>query len=72
MGILYFEDRFNNKRVVKENIAENEVYSAITEYVHFRNPDYKIYYMRSWKAENGDIRYDVGSHVEFFIYEPAE
>lgn len=68
MSILYFEDRYNNKRVVKENIAENEIYSAITEYVHSLNPDYKIYYMRSWEAENGDIHYDVGSHVEFFIY----
>lgn len=68
MGTLYFEDRFNNKRVVKEDIAETEIGSAIIEYVQSLNPDYKIYYMRSWEAENGDIRYDVGSHVEFFIY----
>ena len=65
---LYFIRSNGEKRLVKENIAENEVYSHINQYVNRLNPTYKIYYTRSWYSEDwGGTLYDVGSYSEFFL-----
>lgn len=64
---LYFQDSLGNERLVKADPREDEVGSAIIEYVHTLNPNYKIYYTRSWMTDTGDTIYDVGSHTEFFI-----
>lgn len=72
MGTLYFDDSRGNHRVVKENIAESEVNKAIHEFVKELNPNYKIYYCRMWKREDGDTVYDVGSWSELFVYKPIK
>lgn len=72
MNILYFQDSRGNERLVKADLREDEVGSAITEYVHALNPNYKIYYTRSWMTNAGDTIYDVGSHTEFFILRKEE
>jgi spermidine/putrescine-binding protein len=69
MSKLYFINCYNEKRLVKENVLIEETISAIKEYVKSLNPNYKIYYVRSWATENGNTMYDVGSHTEFFELE---
>ena len=66
MGILYFLDSRGGKRVVQEYIEKNDACCAIHNYVHELNPDFKIYYIRSWEMDKGVTRFDVGSHTEFF------
>lgn len=70
MGTLYFKRSNGEKILVKERVAEGEVYKAITDAVAQMNPNYKIYYMRSWTStEDYSVTvYDVGSHTEFFLY----
>lgn len=64
---LYFKDCHNDERIVKTNIQEDEVGATIVDYVRKLNPNFKIYYTRSWMNNSGDTVYDVGSHTEFFI-----
>lgn len=69
MYSLYFV-RSNKEKVLVKSGFENseEVFSLISEFVHERNPSFKIYYVRSWG--NNPTNYDVGSHTEFFeLYE---
>lgn len=63
---LYFINSYNERKLVKENVKENEVTKEISNYVASLNPNYKIYYFRSWSTKEG-IMYDVGSHLEFFL-----
>lgn len=63
---LYFEHSDGSLSFVCE-CSEEEVGSRITEYVHKLNPGYKIYYTRAWRDDDGGIKYDVGSHTEFFL-----
>ena len=65
MVYLYFEDSNGDFRFVCK-CEEEEVGAQITEYIHSINPNFKIYYMRSWADEKGGITYDIGSHAEFF------
>ena len=67
MGILFFDDRFGNTRIVMQNINKKDVFKAICDYIFSLNPKYKIYYIRSWNRD-GETVYDVGSHSEFFRY----
>lgn len=67
-GSLYFLSR-GEERLVKENIENDEkLFCAIHEYVHSLNPNFKIYYIRSWQEEDGSTKFDVGSHTEFFVF----
>jgi hypothetical protein len=67
MKDLYFEDKFGQKRLVKENISDEELVGAeIVNYVKQLNPNYRIHYLRSWQQEENTTVYDVGSHSEFF------
>lgn len=66
---LYFEDRNGKFRYVGE-CEEETVGKKINDFVRDLNPNYKIYYVRSW-PEDGGITYDVGSHVEFFHAYPG-
>lgn len=63
---LYFERSNGECVLVKSNILYEEVSQEITNYVTALNPNYNIYYIRSWEDEQGII-YDVGSHTEIFI-----
>lgn len=68
MNNLYFENRLGELRLVKSNVKTDEIYKVISNYVKQLNPNFKIYYTRSWVSEEDKtIVYDVGSHSEFFI-----
>lgn len=66
MPNLYFIRSNGEKRLVRENIDPEKAIGYINEYTHSLNPNYKIYYVRSWGKDNGTM-YDVGSHTEFFF-----
>lgn len=65
MDNLYFIRSNGEKRLVTENINKETIMNHIHEYVASLNPNFKIYYFRSWE-EDGGTMYDVGSHTEFF------
>lgn len=64
---LYFQ-RANGELRFIQKVDKEEILSAINKEVERLNPNYKIYYVRSWGDDNR-ITYDVGSHTEFFIAE---
>ena len=65
---LYFLDSRGNQRLVKENVEAKTAIKEIETYVHSLNPNYKIYYYRSWYSEDHKgTMYDVGSYTEFFV-----
>ena len=66
MSNLYFIRSNGEKRLVRENIDPDKAMGYISEYTHSLNPNYKIYYVRSWDKDNGTM-YDIGSHTEFFF-----
>lgn len=65
MANLYFIRSNGEKRLVRENIDPNVAMGYAQEYIHTLNPNFKIYYIRSWEQDGGTM-YDVGSHTEFF------
>lgn len=66
MKNLYFI-RSNGERILVEpKIKEDNTIKFIKKFVKEKNPNFEIYYIRSWKTEEG-IMYDVGSHTEFFL-----
>ena len=65
---LYFIDARGEMRLVKKDVEAETATKEISAYVKTLNPDYKIYYFRSWYSEDyGGTMYDIGSHVEFFL-----
>lgn len=65
---LYFIRSNGEKRLVKESVKPEAVIKEIKAYTHSLNPNYKIYYYRSWYSEDHKgTMYDVGSHTEFFV-----
>lgn len=69
--ILLFLDRKGNYRYVGL-FTQNKILPAIVNYVKTINSSYVIPYIRSWKTEEGNIMYDVGSHSEFFVVKEQE
>ena len=66
MKNLYFI-RSNGERILVEpKTKEDNTIKFIKKFVKEKNPNFEIYYIRSWKTEEG-ITYDVGSHTEFFL-----
>lgn len=61
---LYFENSRGQRRVIAEPKTEKEAWKEINNFCEERN--FKIYYVREWKTEDGANVYDVGSHTEFF------
>ena len=65
---LYFLSSTGEKRLVSTEVNADNVYKIIKDYIYEINPNYEIYYIRSWGDINKDgITYDVGSHSEFFL-----
>lgn len=65
---LYFLSSRGEKRLVKENVEASAAAKEMGEYVKSLNPNYQIYYIRSWYSEDHKgTMYDVGSHSEFFV-----
>lgn len=63
--ILYFENSYGERRIIAEPATEKEADREIHKFCEDRN--FKIYYVRTWKDEEGLKWHDVGSHTEFFI-----
>ena len=64
---LYFE-RSNGERVYISNAqSRDEAVSLIYEDLHMRNPNFKVYYMRSWRNESNEEIFDIGSWAEYYI-----
>ena len=66
MKNLYFLSSYGEKRLVRENIDPETAMGYINEYIATLNPNFKVYYIRTWESEEGTM-YDVGSHTEFFL-----
>ena len=65
---LYFIRSSGEKKLVKEGVKPEAAIKEIEAYTHSLNPNYKIYYYRSWYSEDHKgTMYDVGSHTEFFV-----
>lgn len=62
---LYFQQSDGHRRFLKICTTETEAVKEIHKFCEERN--FKIYYTRVWKADNGEVWRDVGSHSEFFI-----
>ena len=67
MKKLYFKNSMGVKRVIAEVPNEAEAMEEIYSFCNERN--FTIYYVRSWETPDGFIKYDVGSHTEFFYLE---
>lgn len=65
---LIFQHSDGRETIVSKTATEEKVYTKIKEFVAELNPDYKIPYVREWETKRG-IKYDVGSHTEFFLLE---
>lgn len=65
MRRLVFKNAWGQEKLVKYNVAEDELFKCIKDYVHNLNPKFEIHYIRSWGED--PITYDVGSHTEFFL-----
>ena len=62
---LYFENSRGERGVIAEPQTEDETWKEIHKFCEDRN--FKIYYTRSWRNEEGLKVYDVGSWSEFFL-----
>lgn len=72
---LWFENSYGNKRVIAECGNVQEVSKAIEEFIancNAKKPKgtkpFVNYYTRIWR-EGDYLKYDVGSHTEFFLLE---
>ena len=74
MGKLYFRSSQNQRRLVQSDISKNDAYKYIVDYVRQLNPNFKIYYCRTWQNPDNphETIYDVGSHTEFFIFQEKD
>lgn len=61
---LYFENSYGERRIIAEPQNSDEAWKEIHKFCDERN--FKIYYVRGWKTQDGADAYDVGSHTEFF------
>ena len=67
---VYFNDRYDNMRLIAETPDEHEAWMAILNFCTERG--FFIPYVRSWKEPRDGVtmtKYDVGSHTEFFYVE---
>lgn len=65
MAKLYFEDRYERRRLIGEPNNDAESWQIIKAFCEERN--FHIPYVRTWTTENGEKWYDVSSHSEFFV-----
>lgn len=65
MAKLYFEDRYERRRLIGEPNNDAESWKMIKGFCDERN--FSIPYVRTWVTESGEKWYDVSSHSEFFV-----
>lgn len=61
---LYFSNSKGKRRIIAEPKTEESAIEVIHAFCEERN--FKIYYTRSWRNEEGLKVFDVGSWTEFF------
>ena len=61
---LYFENSYGKRRIIAEPETEEDAMKEIHKFCEDRN--FKIYYTRSWRDNDGLKVFDVGSWSEFF------
>lgn len=61
---LYFENSRGKRRIIAEPKTEEDAFEFIHAFCEER--DFRIYYTRTWRDEDGLKVFDVGSHTEFF------
>ena len=62
---LYFQHADRSFSLVCE-CEKDEAYKHMMDDLHARNPNYKVYYTRSWGNDEEGYTYDVGSYTEFY------
>lgn len=63
---LFFRNSRNELKYIGTPETETEAYKMLREFLKEINPNYKIYYCRTYVNPEGTMIYDVGSHSEFF------
>lgn len=63
---MYFQRSNGEYILLLENCTEEEGLVAAQKFMDEHN--FTCYYIRTWKIPGGNKIYDVGSHVEFFVY----
>lgn len=63
---LIFQNSKHEERVIAEPLNIEEVIKEMNKFMDDHN--FKSYYMRVWE-EDGRLKFDVGSHKEFFCLE---
>ena len=73
---LWFGNDYGKRRIIAECANPQEVTKAINDFIDECNakkpkgqPPFKSYYTRIWETDDGLVKYDVGSHTEFFYWE---
>lgn len=62
---LYFKNSQGKERLIGSNVTdESDAMTIIRKFCDERN--FKIYYYRTWIADNDTTVFDVGSYTEFF------
>lgn len=64
---LYFENSRGERRIIAEPKTKEAAMREISKFCDERN--FKIYYIRSWRDEDGLKVFDVGSWSERFLLE---
>lgn len=73
---LYFENGWGTLKLLAENVQDGEqAWTIIKKFIDKcnkgRENPFKINYVRTWE-ECGALKYDVGSHSEFFLLKSDE
>ena len=63
---LIFKNSRGKERVIAEPSTAEEIFKEINKFLDDHN--FKSYYTRVWE-EDGRLKFDVGSHTEFFYVE---
>ena len=64
---VLFENSYGEKREIANVSSIEDCWKAINKFLEKHN--YKSYYSRSWKTNDGRTKIDVGSWSEFFYIE---
>lgn len=75
MGKLFFENSNGVRREIADNVSREECMKEIQKFIQDHNrgrpkdKKFHSYYTRTWE-ENGETVFDVGSHTEYFYWNP--
>lgn len=66
MYSLVFENAYGKFETIGTSDNIRELINMIAPDIKKRNPDFKIFYYRTWAASDHTIKIDVGSYAEFY------